>query len=174
MNFLGIVLRQTLETDIGLLYLTQYPDNPRKVWFEHHEFQSNSPSSKAEKQNLFITLNDLRIKTFPTRILFLTEWCRIQHKIDDISIPPMADEIKSDILQIAIKCNPTMVTTFSNYEQLRTMNNLPAAIPFKDLYRRVLSDFITLDKNSPLPFARTVNVSDSTDTPATAVNFLIN
>ena len=134
LNFLGIVLCHTLETPIGSLYLTQYPNNPRKVWFEHHEYQSNSPSSKAEKQNLFITLNGLRIKSFPTRILFLTEWCRIQHKIDDISIPPMADEIKSNILQIAIKCDPTMVTTFSNYKQLRTMNNLPATIPFKDLY----------------------------------------
>ena len=67
-----------------------------------------------------------------------------------------------------------MVTTFSNYEQLCAMKKLPAAISFKDLYQRVLSDFITLDRNSPLPFTRTVNVSDSTDTTAAFINFLIN
>ena len=159
---------------MGLLFLTLYANNPRKVWFEHHKYQANSTYSKEMKQDLFVTLNCLQMKTFPSRILFLTEWCRIQSKIDDISVPVMPNEVKSDILQVVIKCDPMMVTTFSNYKQLCVMQNLPAAIPFKDLYQRVQSAFITLDRISPLAFARSSNVSDSTNSIAAFANFLIN
>ena len=120
---------------MGLFYLAQHPDSPRTVWIKHHEHMANSQFAKEQKQKLFVKLNGLQIRDHPSRINFLTEWSHIQAEIDALSLNPMDDAVKSDILQVAIKCDPMMVTTFSNFEQLCAMQNLPAAIPFPELFQ---------------------------------------
>lgn len=71
---------------------------------------------------------------FPSHIFSLTEWSRIQIEHDDISVPVMSDQVKRYILQVAIKRDPMMVTTFSNYKQLHAIQNLPAEITCQDLF----------------------------------------
>ena len=37
-NFLGIILKKTLQTEKGISLTQRFCDDPRKCWFEHHKF----------------------------------------------------------------------------------------------------------------------------------------
>ena len=65
-------------------------------------------------QNLLVEIYGLRIKNFPTRLDFLTKWSQLIDKHDNI-LKVLNDPMKSSILQVAVKLDPAMITTFSNF-----------------------------------------------------------
>ena len=149
-NYLHIVLKHTLVSPMGKVLLTSHSDSPRRIWFEHHEYQTTSLVASSRGHNLTTKLSNLKITSCSTRVEFIEKFVTIIEHHELVAKVPMTDEVKVDHLTMAILGEKALNTALSSWNQSRIDTKITTAISYQDFLSYVLQTCINQDRFHPI------------------------
>ena len=152
LNFLGIILKKTLQTEKGISLNTRFRDDPHKCWFEHHEFQTESDISFQAACAIISKLYKIKVASFPTLSSFLTGFDHLVQSDDDISATILDARTKWIMLSSAIHgdtANGGLNHTYMNFVAHQRYSGQPLQT-FTNLHEYVLDCAQILDNHTPL------------------------
>ena len=129
-----IVLKHALVSPMGKVLLTTHSGRPRRIWFEHHEYQTTSLVASSCGHNLTAKLSNLKITSCSTRVEFIEKFVSIIEHHELVAKVPMTDEVKVDHLTMAILGEKALNTALSSWNQSRIDTKITTAISYQDLF----------------------------------------
>ena len=151
-NFLGIILKKTSQTEKGISLTARFRDDPRKCWFENHKFQTKSDTYIQAACAIISKLYKIKVTSFPTRSSFLTGFDLLVQSNDDISTTLLDTKTKWIMLSSAIRSGMTsggLNHTYMNFVSHQRYSGQPLQA-FTDLHQYVLDYDQILNNHTPL------------------------